>query len=432
MKVLILLAAMLLLGVMATASGAAEGDTTLVSVDSSGDQAMGANHHSSISADGRFVAFASEGTSFAVTEEPGVFVHDRQTGTSELVSVDSSGNPLNGGCCSSSYPSISSDGRFVAFVSGSNVFVRDRLTDTTGLVSISSSGNQANRLGFRHGPSISSDGRFVAFGAHATNLVTNDTNTDGDIFVHDRQTGTTKRVSVDSSGDQANGTSSAPSISADGRFVAFISRATDLVPNDTNDRQDVFVRDRQMGTTWRVSVGSSGNQANHRSVHPSISSGGRFVAFVSGASNLVANDTNDEFDIFVRDRQTTTTRRVSVDSLEKQANGGPCPYPACSGTSISADGRFVAYWSWASNLVANDTNGRPDVFVRDRQGGTTQRVSVDGSGNQANSYNVDPSISADGHFVAFSSNASNLVANDNNNGQGSLDVLVHELDTNVP
>ncbi len=435
-RVSVFLATMALLGVMATTSGAAEGNTTLVSVDSSGNQAIGENHHSSISPDGRYVAFASEGTSLVGPEEPGVFVHDRQTGTSELVSVDSSGNPADGGCCGSLYPSISADGRFVAFWSWAtnlvpndsngkgDIFVHDRRTGTTERVSVGGSGNQAN--GTSYDPSISADGRFVAFGAHGTNLVANDTNREGDIFVRDRQTSTTERVSVNSSGNQANGTSAAPSISSDGRFVAFHSRANNLVANDTNDRQDIFVHDRQSGITRRVSVGSSGNQANFRSILPSISADGRFVAFNSPASNLVANDTNGSWDVFARDRQTGTTERVSVDNSGNQATGNSFH------ASINPDGGYVAFWSSASNLVANDTNRSADVFVRDRQRETTQRVSVDSSGNQANSYSVDPSISSDGGFVAFSSNASNLVANDINNEQRTFDVFVHERDTTAP
>ena len=203
-------------------------------------------------------------------------------------------------------PAISADGRFVAFSSDASnlvagdtngrgdIFVRDRLTGTTERLSLASDGTQANRL-----TSISADGRFVTFSSSASNLVAGDTNRQADVFVHDRLTSTTERVSVASDGTQANGDSSFPSISADGRFVTFVSRASTLVAGDTNSRDDVFVHDRQTGTTERVSVASDGTQGNRNSRFSSISADGRFVKFDSAASNLVAGDTNFTYDIFV-------------------------------------------------------------------------------------------------------------------------------------
>ena len=207
----------------------------------------------------------------------------------------------------------------------------------------------------------------MAFVSGATNLVTGDTNGKSDVFVHDRQNGTTTRVSVDSAGNQASGYagSSAPSISADGRFVAFVSDATTLVAGDTNGKSDVFVHDRQSGTTTRVSVDSAGGQANYDSWEVSISADGRFVAFTSGATNLVAGDRNGQSDVFVHDRQNGTTTMVSVDSAGVQANGSADFIPTGS-PSINADGRFVAFYSSANKLVGGDTNGQPDVFVHQR------------------------------------------------------------------
>jgi Tol biopolymer transport system component len=170
----------------------------------------------------------------------------------------------------------------------------------------------------------------------------------------------TARVSVDSSGNQGNCWSSYPSISSDGRYVAFSSLASNLVAGDTNGAYDIFVHDRQTGVTTRVSVDSSGNEGNDISGAPSISSDGRYVAFESYASNLVA-DTDSGLDIFVHDRQTGMTSRVSVNSSGNKGNGASI-YP-----SMSSDGRYVAFESDASNLVACDTNGWPDIFVHDRQ-----------------------------------------------------------------
>ncbi|HEX5504820.1 MAG TPA: HYR domain-containing protein, partial [Thermomicrobiales bacterium] len=238
-----------------------------------------------------------------------------------------------------------------------------REAGTTERVSVASDGTQANSGSGVFTLALSTDGRFVAFVSDATNLVPNDTNGRGDVFVRDRQAGATERVSVDSDGVQANGASDIHSValSADGRYVAFLSAATNLVPGDTNSTTDVFVRDRQFGTTERVSVAGGGAQANNGSTDtPALSADGRYVAFASAATNLVPGvDTICE-DVFVHDRQTGATERVSVASDGGQANG-------CSrDPTLSADGRSVAFRSFASNLVPDDTNGTWDVFVHDR------------------------------------------------------------------
>jgi hypothetical protein len=230
-------------------------------------------------------------------------------------------------------------------------------------VSISSVGILAD--GDSEEPSISSDGFMVAFISEATNLVPGDTNDAQDVFVHDLATGITERVSVASAGTQGDDDASTLSLSSNGSFVAFGSFATNLVAGDTNDVIDVFVHDRDTGTTTRVSIATDGTQANDESFSPAISSSGRFVAFRSDATNLVANDTNNDSDIFVRDRASGVTRRVSVDSDGDQANGDSI-LPA-----ISADGRFVAFSSEASNLVGGDTNNLADIFVHDRQNDET-------------------------------------------------------------
>ena len=335
--------------------------------------------------------------------------------STERVSVATGGAQGN----SHSYaPSISDDGRFVAFYSqASNLaagdtnlafdaFVRDRMNGTTERVSLDSSGAQAS--GPSQNPWISADGQCVAFESNAANLVAGDTNGSRDVFVRDRMTGTTERVSVDSAGLQANAQSERPSISADGRFVAFRSLASNLVAGDTNGTWDLFVRDRMSGTTERVSVDSAGGQANSSSEWPSISADGRFVAFRSIATNLVSGDTNGTWDVFVRDRMSGTTERVSVDSAGAQGNG------ASDFPSISADGRFVAFQSLATNLVTGDANGQPDVFVRDRMNGTTECASLSTAGVPGNNDSDLPSISADGRFVSLRSTASNLVAGDTN------------------
>jgi Tol biopolymer transport system component len=266
-------------------------------------------------------------------------------------------------------------------------------------------------------PAISADGRYVAFASVAANLVPGDTNSFDDVFVHDRVTGATVRASVTHAGAQADWPSNKPSISADGLTVAFVSDATNLVPGDTNLRRDVFVRDLQAGFTTRASVSSSGAQANEPSFRCAISGDGRFVAFESYATNLVLGDTNGKLDVFVHDRQTGATLRASVASSSAQANADSYT------PSISADGRYVAFASLATNLVAFDKNGAPDVFVRDLQTSITTRVSVRADGSQAAGLSVAPSISADGRFVAFESAAPDLVAGDRSRVR---DVFVHD------
>ena len=238
---------------------------------------------------------------------------------------------------------------------------------------------------------------------------------------------TITRVSVDSAGNQGNDDSLRSSISADGRFVAFSSEATNLVPGDTNNQNDIFVRDLLTNTTSRVSVDSAGNQGNLVSFAPSISANGRFVVLESSASNLVPGDSNNNEDIFVRDLFTNTTTRVSVDSAGNQAIGNFFLPLSSLLPSISADGRFVAFSSEATNLVPGDTNSRSDIFVRDLLTNTTTRVSVDSAGNQGTNESYTPSISADGRFVTFSSDASNLVPGDSNNNE---DIFVRDLFTN--
>ena len=243
-------------------------------------------------------------------------------------------------------------------------------------------------------------------------------NNTSDIFVRDTLTNTTTRVSVDSEGNQVNASSSHSSISTDGRCVAFSSRASNLVPGDTNNSRDIFVRDTLTNTTTRVSLDSAGNQANEGANNPSISVSGRFVAFSSRASDLVPGDTNNTSDIFVRDTLTNTTTRVSLDSAGNQAND------FCLGMSISADGRFVAFSSYSSNLMLRDTNDASDVFVRDTLTNTTTRLSVGSEGNQGNQSSFGGSISADGRIVVFDSEASNLVSGDTNN---TWDVFATEI-----
>ena len=236
----------------------------------------------------------------------------------------------------------------------------------------------------------------MAFVSYASNLVSGDTNEWDDIFVYDRQADITTRVSVASDGTQGNDWSYTPSISADGRYVAFQSASTNLVSDDSNGFFDIFVHDRQTGTTTLVSVASDGSLGNNASNSTSISADGRYVAFLSGATNLVSEDTNlGHEDVFVHDRQTGQT------SLVSRASDGTQGIYGSSSPSISADGRFVAFSSFAYNLVSEDTNNMYDIFVHDRQTGATTRVSVASDGTQGYDDSIGAYISADGRYVAF-------------------------------
>jgi len=293
-------------------------------------------------------------------------------------------------------------------------------------------------------PAISASGRYVAFQSDASNIVSGAASGFTDIYVRDTCIGapagcspTTARVSVATDGSLPNGNSRSPSISADGRYVAFDSSASNLVPGDTNGQSDVFIRDTCIGasscvpTTFRVSVSSDGSEADNDSRNASISASGRYVSFYSLATNLVPDDSNGYMDIFVRDTClgaaagcVPSTSRVSVASDGAQGNSDSFHQ------AISGNGRFVAFKSFASNLVTGDTNGQPDVFVRDTCAGaigcmpSTVRVSVANDGTQANDHlDLLPAIDFVGRMVSFTSFATNLVANDTN---GVADVFVRD------
>ena len=332
-------------------------------------------------------------------------------------------------------PSISADGRYVAFNSyatnlvrgdtngGLDVFIRDIQTGTTTFVSVASDGTQGDD--YSGGPSISADGRYVAFDSHADNLVSGDTNQTNDVFVRDMQTGATMLVSVTSDGTHGNDWSGSASISADGSYVAFDSDASNLVSSDTNSEGDIFVYDMQTGTMTLVSVASDGTQGNSGSAHPSISADGRYVAFDSDASNLVSDDTNSALDVFVRDMQSGITMRVSVVSDGMQGD------TRSNAASISADGHYVAFQSGIIKWVNVDTLfpsevWEPDIFVRDMQSGVTTLVSVASDGTRGNGISGLPSITADGRYVAFGSKADNLVSGDANRAD---DIFVYDMQT---
>ena len=290
----------------------------------------------------------------------------------------------------------------------SDVFVRDLVAGTTRRVSVADDGSESATWVTTSRPDLSADGRLVTFTSTDATLAPGGTSGVAAVYLRDRVRGTTERVSVDSAGSPADGDSADATISSDGRLVAFSSYAGDLVPGDTGPYADVFLRDRAAGTTTRLSTGVAGAQPDGGSVEPDVSAGGAVVAFRSQASNLVPRDTNAADDVFVADLAAGTVRRVSLSSSEGQAGAGSV-LPSTSGS-----GRFVAFQSVADDLVAGDTNDATDVFVRDRLLGTIRRVSVSAAGGQGGGSSGSPALSTNGRHVAFESEAADLVPRDTN------------------
>ncbi|HTF88230.1 MAG TPA: calcium-binding protein [Planctomycetota bacterium] len=333
----------------------------------------------------------------------------------------------------STFAAMNGDGSLVAFQTiallvpadnnfWSDIYLRDRRTNQLSLVSVSLTGGPANSTSDE--AVFSRDGTCLVFRSMGSDIVVGDTNSRADMFLLELQTSVITRVSLGSGGLQANDHSAWPGVSANGRFVAFNSSATNLVPGDTNGWNDIFVHDRQTGITTRESVSSSGAQADLDTLELALSDDGRFVAFMSLATNLVPGDTNQRADIFVHDRQSGATTRVNVDDAGNQAS----PSSWSGDPKISADGRFVAFWSNAANLVPGDTNGFDDTFVHDCVNGTTIRVSVDASGVEGNAPSNVSSITPDGRFVAFASQARNFVPGIN---LFLMNIFVRDLWTNT-
>ncbi|MCG8591242.1 MAG: hypothetical protein MJE66_18270 [Proteobacteria bacterium] len=402
--------------------------TTRASVDDQGVEGDDTSVGPAISADGSLVAFSSDATNLVAADanQAGdVFVRDLALGTTERVSVDSAGVEATG---ASGEASISADGSRVAFASDAadlvsddtngvrDVFVHDRTSATTTRCSVGQTPAEAD--GLSADSSTSGDGRFIAFDSLATNLVPAG-NILRDVYVYDAKKQRVTQVSVDNTGAPGAGHSYSPSISEDGRYVAFHSSASNLDPADVYGGRDVFVHDRQTGVTTLVSVDSAGVQGAQPSTDPAISADGRHVAFQTGAA-LDPGDTNGLNDIYVRDLQSNTTHWVSMDWSGQAADG------ASQWSTVSGNGNLVAFVSWATDLLPNneDQNGHGDIFVHDLAAGVTTRISVDNAGWETDDHSGSPSISADGGHVAFYSHASNLDPADTTT---EPDVYVHDL-----
>jgi len=413
----------------------------LISQRPDGQQPNGNSSGAVPSGDGRCVAFYSGATNLIPSDNNGftdVYVFDRDAGVTTRVSVGADGQAANGPSQAQRFrPSIDNDCTCVGFSSDAtnlvagdtngrtDAFVRDLGAATTDLVSVGAGVAPAD--GASSFTSVDGDCGLVAFHSVATNLVPDDTNRASDVFVFNRTAGTTTRVSVGPGGVQADGPSITPSISADGRCVAFASGATNLLPGapDANGALDIYVACDGV-VSCRASVSSDGVEANQMSFLPALSADGSIVAFKSNASNLVPGDLNQAPDVFVHSCVTGETQRVSVGDAGQESNDIAIP------PSISADGRFVAFGSFASNLLRGaTTNGNSQVYVRDLERQTTVLVSssLDGQPGNGSVPDLPPSISQDGKWVAFESLATDLVLRDT---QGYLDTYIRANVTVAP
>lgn len=441
---------------LAVPSGAYQrpGRTARVSIASDGSEARRAgddlgleradSSEPSLSADGRFIAFTSSADNLV----PGdtnlvrdVFVHDRVTGKTELVSATSSGIPATGTPPGSVHPQISANGRHVAFVSyatdlvpgdsnlAADVFVRDLVAGTIERVSVAS-GSDAQANADSDSPSISRDGRVIAFRSEATNLTSSGTS---GVFLHEAATRETVQIAAGAA---------MPSISGNARYVAFMSPAAEPGDGDVNAVNDVFAYDRQEDSVERISVssdGSVGNRFSSLGSTRSISDDGRYVLFESPASNLVPNDTNttvigvDGHDVFVRDRKTQRTERISTGAAGEEI----IPMDSVDHESeIDPSGRFVAYSTYAAIVDEDEAGLYPnpdlslwDAYVFDRATGYPEILSVGTSGRQGSRCDPDshravsPTLSMGGRYGAFSSCSGDLVARDTN---GAYDIFLRD------
>lgn len=437
------------------------GSTELASQSTNGTRTTLQSQAPAISADGNVVAFFSDdGTLDDLRPDANgvantdVFVHDFTTGVTERVNYSSSGVQANGDMWGYE-PSLSGDGRYVAFpnsatnLAGSppggfdEIYVRDRTAHTTSIVSVSSAGAPANAAsGY---PFITASGRYVAFESPADNLVAGDTNSSNDVYVHDRDADddglfdepgaiSTVRVNLSTAGAQGDVFASDVTISGDGRFAVFMSPAGNLTPDGESGRRYIYLRDRDTDVngvydeaggvaTTKISFSCAAADPNCISGIPRISANASTVVYVQTATIAVdpEQQADGSYHVYAYDRSSGTTRRLDVST-----SGGPA-----DGMSQYADasstGRYVSFWSAATNLGPSDTNGKGDFFVRDRDTDAngvfdepgqakTELVSVSSAGVQHDGNGIVSRISADGRRIAFESSATNLVPPTDNNG----------------
>lgn len=406
------------------------GEIERISVDNFGVEADSNSINSDLSADGRFVVFNSLATNLVHDDSNqtwDIFRRDRLNGQTKRISLSQAGEQADG---ASLEPVINSDGRYIAFSSSASnlidsdtngakdVFLVDNDTGLVQRISVSADGAEADADS--ESPAISAGGRYIVYVSAANNLVANGLDSGvKQIYWRDRLSGATRLVSFGVGGAAGNADSLHPSISDDGQVVVFESAASNLVANDSNGHSDIFLYRIAEDSIVRVNLSNHGEQANEISVTPEVSGNGLFVVFASNATNLVDNDSNGFRDVFVVDVAENRIERINVNNNGEQANGSVFTSPGLSG-----DGRFVVYYGSATNLVENDNNAAWDVFLYDRLQQRTELVSKNATGDFGNGSSFEPTITSDGHYVVFGSQANNFVAEDNN---GAWDIFLRVL-----
>jgi PKD repeat protein/Tol biopolymer transport system component len=396
------------------------GEISRSSIDTNEQEADGNSINASISQDGRYVVFDSIAANLVTNDNNStwdIYLRDRLNQVTIRLTTSSSGGDSDG---ASIDPVISDDGTTIVFSSSATNLVEDDANHVADIfrfdvlnndllrITASQENNEGNNDS--DAPDISADGRYIVYESNATNLTLDeDNNGVTDVFIYDSQTGETERVSVNSEDEEGNGISRNPSVSDDGRFIVFDSQSNNLVDSDNNNVSDIFLRDRLLGETYRVNINDESIEANGSSSIPVISGIGTVIAYSSVASNLVENDNNSVRDIFVRDLISGTTSRVSVSN-----SGAEGDSTTFSSLGMDASGRYIVFYSEASNLVDSDANLAWDVFIHDRELRQTSLASIDANGQQGNASSFVPAISAGGHYVVFGSGADNLVSEDNN------------------
>lgn len=398
--------------------------------------ANGSSLNPKLNNSGRYLVFDSTATDLVADDTNGyrdIFIVDRNSYSTALISLDKDGELAND---DSLQPSITSDGRYVLYHSKAtdlvddfdssasviNIFLYDRSSKTTTQITLDTDGNAPN--GDSTNGSISSDGKYIVFQSAASDLVAEDTNSATDIFLYKVSDKTITRISLDSDGNNADDDSSYPCISSDGAYVAYQSLASDIFSGDTNEKSDVFLYDTSAKTTTRISNDAQGNNADGDSLRPAISADGKKIVFDSDATDLVSGDTNNNRDVFLYSVADATNTRISLDINKNNSDGHSIS------ATISADGKLVAFMSDATDLVSGDdnntaTDGNYDLFLYDSGDESIIRVSETHDGSNSDGSCSSATIDEDGTTVAFASNATNLVPNDDNE---LSDIFVYDAD----
>ncbi len=422
----VVLAALPAAAVLASAAPTGGRSWTRVSVSAAGGVPDQASFEPAVTPNGRFVAFyssASDLLSFPSGGSSKVVVRDMRRGRTALASHTPAGGEGNGG---SSDPALSSNGRFVVFQSTASdlvdgdlaghedIFLSDMRSGVVSRVSTGFDGSEADGESYVYGATISGNGRWVVFTSNATNLVDGvDTHGYYQVYLRDVRKGTTTLVSRSTGGSGAGGSCFYPSISPNGRFVVYYANAGDIVAGGSNGKFHIYLFDAKAGTSARVSIGLMGAIGDGDSYFPVVSNNGRFVAYDSNATNLVAGDVDVAMDAFLADRETGAT--VLLGRV------GDTYQP-----SIAANGKSVVFYSDDPNLVAGDGNGTGDTYRYDAVDGTIERLSVDAAGveGDGDTYTFGPSLASNGRFVAVTTNATNLADDGLVDGNGTYDVFL--------